>query len=37
MNPMLIPLMIYQGWLQMFFAVPKPAEEMDVPAVGYEG
>ena len=23
-NPMLIPLMIYQRWLEAFFAKPKP-------------
>ena len=34
MNPMLIPLMMYRGWLQMFF--PKP-NTVDEAPVGYEG
>ena len=37
MNPMLIPLIMYRGWLQMFFSAPKPTVEVEVPAVGYEG
>lgn len=33
MNPMLIPLMMYRGWLQMFF----PKVEKVVEPTGYEG
>ena len=37
MNPMLIPLMMYQRWLEMFFPKPKPTPYEGYKPTPYEG
>lgn len=35
MNPMMIPFLIYQAWLELLF--PKPEPEAEKAPAGYEG